>query len=199
MALAKHQLASGGGRACAPSAIVTRAGRPATVRVSAQAAAKIIDGKKIAEDIRGEIAAEVAALKQKTGKASPCCDDISIVLACNVLFTTGILQVPGLAVVLVGTRKDSETYVRSKKKSSVEVGFQSFGTELPETVSEEELLKVGEGRTGEGGGRHIVCHQVQLKVTRAPRCGHVRQQEDASHVGRASKSPPAGCPAFPGS
>ena len=39
-------------------------------------------------------------------------------------------QVPGLAVVLVGSRKDSETYVRSKKKSSVEVGIESFGTEL---------------------------------------------------------------------
>jgi hypothetical protein len=49
-------------------------------------------------------------------------------------------------VVLVGTRKDSETYVRSKKKSSAEVGFQSFGTELPESVSEEDLLKVRQCR-----------------------------------------------------
>lgn len=51
------------------------------IRASAAAAttAKIIDGKKIAETIRGEIAAEVAALKAKTGKvptrahtAQPC-------------------------------------------------------------------------------------------------------------------------------
>lgn len=46
-------------------------------------------------------------------------------------------------MVLVGTRKDSETYVRSKKKSSVEVGFQSFGTELPEDATEEQVLQVG--------------------------------------------------------
>lgn len=51
-------------------------------------------------------------------------------------------QVPGLAVVLVGNRKDSETYVRSKKKSCVEVGIESFGTELPEEATEEEVLKV---------------------------------------------------------
>jgi hypothetical protein len=49
-----------------------RTARPATGNVSAQAAARIIDGKKIAEDIRGEIAAEVAALKERTGKASEC-------------------------------------------------------------------------------------------------------------------------------
>jgi 5,10-methylene-tetrahydrofolate dehydrogenase/methenyl tetrahydrofolate cyclohydrolase len=51
-------------------------------------------------------------------------------------------KVPGLAVVLVGSRKDSETYVRSKKKACAEVGFDSFGTDLPEDVSEEEVLKV---------------------------------------------------------
>jgi 5,10-methylene-tetrahydrofolate dehydrogenase/methenyl tetrahydrofolate cyclohydrolase len=52
------------------------------------------------------------------------------------------LQTPGLAVVLVGSRKDSETYVRSKKKACEEVGIDSFGTELPEDVSESELLKI---------------------------------------------------------
>lgn len=49
---------------------------------------------------------------------------------------------PGLAVVLVGNRGDSETYVRSKKKACEEVGIASFGTDLPEDVSEEELLQV---------------------------------------------------------
>ena len=52
-------------------------------------------------------------------------------------------QAPGLAVVLVGSRGDSATYVRSKKKACADVGIESFGTELPEDVSEEELLKVG--------------------------------------------------------
>lgn len=53
-----------------------------------------------------------------------------------------LVQVPGLAVVLVGSRKDSETYVRNKKKACEEAGIQSFGVDLPEDVKEEELLKV---------------------------------------------------------
>ena len=52
------------------------------------------------------------------------------------------MQAPGLAVVLVGSRGDSATYVRSKKKACADVGIESFGRELPEDVSEEELLKV---------------------------------------------------------
>ena len=78
----------------------------------------LIDGKAIAATIRQETAAEVQRIKELTGK------------------------VPGLAVVLVGARKDSETYVRNKKKACEEVGIASFGTDLPEDVSEEELLKV---------------------------------------------------------
>lgn len=80
---------------------------------------KLIDGKAIADTIRQEIAAEVASMKKQYNLT------------------------PGLAVVLVGSRKDSETYVRSKKKACAEVGFDSFGTDLPADVSEEELLRVG--------------------------------------------------------
>jgi 5,10-methylene-tetrahydrofolate dehydrogenase/methenyl tetrahydrofolate cyclohydrolase len=80
--------------------------------------AELIDGKAIAQTIRQEIASEVQQLKEKYGK------------------------VPGLAVVLVGARKDSETYVRNKKKACDEVGIKSFGTDLPEDATEEEVLKV---------------------------------------------------------
>ena len=80
--------------------------------------AELIDGKAIAKTIRGEIAAEVETLKAKTGK------------------------VPGLAAVLVGQRKDSQTYVRMKKKACAEVGITSFGHDLPEDISQAELLKV---------------------------------------------------------
>ncbi|KAK9814038.1 hypothetical protein WJX73_009858 [Symbiochloris irregularis] len=80
--------------------------------------AKLIDGKEIAATIRSEIKVEVDKLKEATGK------------------------VPGLAVVLVGTRGDSETYVRSKRKACEEVGIASFDADLPEDVSEEEVLKV---------------------------------------------------------
>ena len=81
--------------------------------------ATIIDGKAIAATIRGEIKAEVEKLASASGGG-----------------------VPGLAVVLVGARGDSETYVRSKVKACEEVGIESFASYLPESVTQEELLKV---------------------------------------------------------
>ena len=54
----------------------------------------------------------------------------------------GVRQAPGLAVILVGNRKDSETYVRSKKKACAEVGIADFGTDLPEDATEEDVLAV---------------------------------------------------------
>eukprot|EP00850_Spirogloea_muscicola_P002478 SM000009S23607 [mRNA] locus=s9:1058276:1060686:- [translate_table: standard] len=83
--------------------------------------AAIIDGKAIAEEIRAEIAEEVEAMRAAVGK------------------------VPGLAVVLVGTRKDSETYVRSKRKACAMAGIASFGVDLPEDASEDEVLAAVEG------------------------------------------------------
>jgi len=80
--------------------------------------AQIIDGKAIAATIRGEIAEEVAKMKEEY--------DV----------------VPGLAAVLVGERKDSQTYVRMKKKACAEVGIKSIGVDLPENVSQEDLINV---------------------------------------------------------
>jgi 5,10-methylene-tetrahydrofolate dehydrogenase/methenyl tetrahydrofolate cyclohydrolase len=80
--------------------------------------AQIIDGKVIAATIRGEIQAEVADMRSRYGK------------------------VPGLAAVLVGERKDSQTYVRSKKKACAEVGITSFGHDLPADISQADLLQV---------------------------------------------------------
>ncbi|XP_010498863.1 PREDICTED: bifunctional protein FolD 2 [Camelina sativa] len=78
--------------------------------------AKIIDGKEIAHTIRSEIAEEVRGLSEKHGK------------------------VPGLAVVIVGDRKDSQTYVNTKRKACAEVGIKSFDVGLPEEVSEADLI-----------------------------------------------------------
>ncbi len=80
--------------------------------------AEIIDGKQIAATIRGEVKAEVEELKARYGK------------------------VPGLATVLVGERKDSQTYVRMKKKACEEVGIASLGQDLPGDISQADLLKV---------------------------------------------------------
>lgn len=81
-----------------------------------EASAKVIDGKKTAKDIRDEISGEITRMKDAIG------------------------VVPGLAVILVGDRKDSATYVRNKKKACESVGIKSFEVLLPESASEEEVL-----------------------------------------------------------
>ena len=58
-------------------------------------------------------------------------------------------HVPGLAVVLVGTRKDSQTYVRSKKKACAEAGIESFGVDFPEDCTELEVLQAVEELNGD--------------------------------------------------
>lgn len=50
------------------------------------------------------------------------------------------VQVPGLAVVIVGNRKDSQTYVNMKRKACAEVGIKSFDADLPEDASEADLI-----------------------------------------------------------
>lgn len=80
--------------------------------------AQLIDGTQIAAAIHNEIKLEVEGMKARTGK------------------------VPGLATVLVGDRKDSQAYVKMKKKACAKVGMNSFGQDLPGDISPEELLKV---------------------------------------------------------
>ncbi|KAF8677230.1 hypothetical protein HU200_046708 [Digitaria exilis] len=84
---------------------------------SADASAKVIDGKLVAKQVREEIAVEVTKMKDAIG------------------------IVPGLAVILVGSRKDSQTYVRNKKKACEAVGIKSYEVNLPEDSSEEEVIK----------------------------------------------------------
>ena len=77
--------------------------------------AKIIDGKAISAEIRGEIKAETQAFIEKYG------------------------VVPGLAVIIVGSDPASQVYVRNKRRACEEVGFYSEAYELPEETSQEEL------------------------------------------------------------
>lgn len=78
--------------------------------------AKIIDGKRIAAEVRRDIAARTVAFRGKNG------------------------FVPGLAVVIVGEDPASKVYVRNKKRACEEVGFYSEVHEMPERTSMEELL-----------------------------------------------------------
>ena len=78
--------------------------------------AEKIDGKAIAADIRAELKQEVDTMVA-AGK-----------------------QAPGLAVILVGSRRDSQTYVNMKKKACAQVGIASFGYDYDVSVAQEELL-----------------------------------------------------------
>ncbi|GKW04860.1 bifunctional methylenetetrahydrofolate dehydrogenase/methenyltetrahydrofolate cyclohydrolase FolD [Pectobacterium carotovorum] len=79
-------------------------------------AAKIIDGKTIAQQVKDEVAARVTQ-RLAEGK-----------------------RAPGLAVVLVGENPASQIYVASKRKVCEEVGFISRSYDLPITTTESELL-----------------------------------------------------------
>ncbi|MBU2097605.1 MAG: bifunctional 5,10-methylene-tetrahydrofolate dehydrogenase/5,10-methylene-tetrahydrofolate cyclohydrolase [Gammaproteobacteria bacterium] len=77
---------------------------------------QLLDGKHTAEQIKAEIAAEVAGIKARGGK------------------------VPHLAAVLVGNDGASETYVANKVTDCKQVGFDSTLIRLPADISEQALL-----------------------------------------------------------
>ncbi|MGB2691445.1 MAG: bifunctional methylenetetrahydrofolate dehydrogenase/methenyltetrahydrofolate cyclohydrolase FolD [Thermodesulfobacteriota bacterium] len=80
--------------------------------------AEIIDGKKVSEHIRAEIAQGVEKLKGETGIT------------------------PGLAAVLVGEDPASEIYVRNKRKACANAGMYSEEHKLPAETTEQELLNL---------------------------------------------------------
>lgn len=79
--------------------------------------AKVIDGKAMAAEIRGEVAERVRALAERG--------------------TT-----PGLAAVLVGDDEPSKIYVGAKEKACAEVGIKSTRYELAQDTSEDYLLRL---------------------------------------------------------
>lgn len=78
--------------------------------------AQIIDGKKIAEEIKGEVKNQAKKLRE----------------------TKGII--PGLAFILVGENPASQVYVRSKGKACDEMGFYTVTERRSSDISEKELL-----------------------------------------------------------
>ena len=80
------------------------------------AEATLIDGKAIAADVRAQVAAMVAALKEKHGLT------------------------PGLAVVLVGEDPASQIYVRNKGKMTLAAGMNSYEFKMPPETTQDELL-----------------------------------------------------------
>lgn len=80
--------------------------------------ATIIDGKKIAREMRSTLASQVSDFRTKEGYP------------------------PGLAVVLVGDDPASEIYVRNKVRQATEVGILSRERRMPSDISESALLSV---------------------------------------------------------
>jgi methylenetetrahydrofolate dehydrogenase (NADP+)/methenyltetrahydrofolate cyclohydrolase len=78
--------------------------------------AKILDGKALAEEIRGEVAIGVAEMQQKHGVT------------------------PGLAAVLVGDDPASAIYVRNKRRACDEVGMFSDSLLLPAGSTNDQVL-----------------------------------------------------------
>ncbi|KQJ89852.1 bifunctional protein FolD 1, mitochondrial [Brachypodium distachyon] len=110
---------------------------PPAAGVGYEPMATIIDGKSIAEDIRLQIAEEVCQMKNAVG------------------------HVPGLAVVLVGNRRDSESYVRFKVKGCEEVGIKSLLAELPGNCTEDEVVD-SVSRFNEDPSVHGILVQLPL-------------------------------------
>jgi len=79
--------------------------------------ATLLDGKKVAGDIKNEIAAKVEAIKSKG------------------------LRAPNLAIIIVGDDSASHTYVDGKIKACKAVGFDFTLMHFASTISEEKLLK----------------------------------------------------------
>ncbi|KAL6570706.1 Bifunctional protein FolD 4, chloroplastic [Orobanche gracilis] len=84
--------------------------------VPVAACAKVIDGKAVAKKIRVDVKTDISRMKEHAG------------------------VVPGLAVILVGDREQSATYVRNKKRDSETVGINFSELRLPEDSTENEVL-----------------------------------------------------------
>ena len=79
---------------------------------------KLINGKKIAQNLRNNLKKEIDILKKTTGK------------------------VPGLAVVQVGNVAASSVYVKAKTKNAIEVGIEVIDHHLPEKTTQKDLLEI---------------------------------------------------------
>jgi methylenetetrahydrofolate dehydrogenase (NADP+) / methenyltetrahydrofolate cyclohydrolase len=88
--------------------------------VSSAPVARIIDGRRVAADVRRQVAADAAALRERSG------------------------HVAGLVTILVGEDPASQVYVRNKIKASEEAGMASFHEQMPASSSQSEVLAMVE-------------------------------------------------------
>ncbi len=139
----------------------------------------IIDGKRISEEIQNEIAQEVAKIKS-AGK-----------------------KIPHLAAILVGNDGASETYVGGKVKACERVGFKSTLLRLPETTSENDLLKkISESNRDKDVDGFIVQLPLPKNISERKVIEAIAPEKDVdgfhpSNIGRMVLNLPTYLPATP--
>ncbi|AAZ12225.1 C-1-tetrahydrofolate synthase, cytoplasmic, putative [Trypanosoma equiperdum] len=102
--------------------------------------AVVIDGRAVAKAIQKELTEEVALLERRyKGRR------------------------PGLSTIICGKRKDSQTYVRLKRKAAAACGFRNFSVELPANVTQEtlerEVIRLNEEEA---------CHSIVVQLPLPP-------------------------------
>jgi len=145
---------------------------------AAPMAATVIDGKRIAGEVRSELRPRLDKLR-----------------------STDV--VPGLAAVLVGDDPASALYVRNKAKACEEIGIRSFVVHLPADVSEAKLLAEIARLNADPGVHGILVQQPlppQLSTEKAVRAVHPAKDVDCFHpenVGLLLIGAPRFAPATP--
>lgn len=140
---------------------------------------KVIDGKAFAATLRADVGDKVAKLKAKH----------------NI--------VPGLAVVLVGEDPASQVYVRNKGKQTAEAGMQSFEHKLPDTTSQDELMKLID-KLNADDAVHGILVQLPLpkQIEEEAVINHINPDKDVdgfhlNNVGRLAIGDPGIVPCTP--
>jgi methylenetetrahydrofolate dehydrogenase (NADP+)/methenyltetrahydrofolate cyclohydrolase len=128
--------------------------------------ARLLDGRRIADDLLDSVAARVRA-RVAAGK-----------------------QAPGLAVILVGADPASAVYVRNKRRACKHVGFRSFDYDLPADTREDELVALID-RLNADPGVHGILLQLPLPagINPTPLIDRIDARKDvdgfqAENVGR---------------
>lgn len=127
--------------------------------------AEVIDGKRIAQELRAELTPQIEELEQR-----------------------GVT--PGLAVVLVGEDPASQVYVRMKGKACREAGMHSEQVTLPAETREDELLAVVERLNGDPAIHGILVQlplPEQIDEQRVLRAVRVDKDVDGFHPENVGK------------